>query len=235
MAKFKSIVYAEIRGKVNGLVYSRNRFAAYARNKTSPVQPRTPSVMLRRQVLTNLAREWRELSDTDRAEWIQFASQLQRTNTLGDVIQLTGLQVFILYNATRALFGLNKTTAPPPTVEQPPALTSVTLDINPSTLEMNVDFTPTPYAGGLIIRATRPVSQGRTFVGPSDFRVVQAVPGPSIVAPVDIWSPYTDRFGIPPPGTRVFVEVVPVMWGSSNAAQGGLQMTGVKATALTPL
>lgn len=229
MAKFKSLIFAEIRGSINGVVFSRNRFAAYTRNRTAPVQPRTSLVLARRQILTNLARRWRTLDQTQRDAWTAFAKNIQRSNSLGDLITLTGLQAYVGYNSTRNLFGLPTTDNPPGQFQAPPALTSMNIAIDTSSQIFDISFTPTPYQGGLVVRATPPMSAGRLFVAPGDYRIVRTVNGPNVTSPIDLWAFYVQKFGVPPIGTRVAVKLSPVMWGVAPEEQGGFMLPGLTA------
>ena len=55
-----------------------------------------------------------------------------------------------------------------------------------------------------IVRAARPISQGRETC--SDYRIVGMCPTP-VQGSADITSLYTARYGAPPAGTKVYVRV----------------------------
>ena len=63
MAKIKlSAIVSEMRGKLNGSVFSKNRGGAYIRTKVTPVNPQSLAQGLVRATLTNLSQAWRGLT-----------------------------------------------------------------------------------------------------------------------------------------------------------------------------
>ncbi len=95
MAIFKSSVFAEVRGSIAGTTYSRNRYGAYARNRTVPVNPNSNRQLYIRQAMAQAAFNWSNLlAEEDRAAWRQYASTTQVTNRLGDPIYLTGFNMY---------------------------------------------------------------------------------------------------------------------------------------------
>ncbi|MDP2323895.1 MAG: hypothetical protein Q8N51_07685 [Gammaproteobacteria bacterium] len=96
---------AEARGKEGGIVFSRNRYGAYIRAKTSPVQPRTPAQNAIRAAFTVISQSWRDLLvATERAAWDDYAKQTPVSDRYGAKIDLTGNTMFLRYNA--ALVGI---------------------------------------------------------------------------------------------------------------------------------
>jgi hypothetical protein len=222
MAKFTSHVYSEIRGSVSGTTYSRNRFGQYVRRRAVPAQPRTSFQMSVRSFFGSVASRWRDLSQDSQALWRAFAERIVRTDPLGNPIRLTGLQAFVMMNALRRVLGLPVTPNAPPDVGTPPAIATLTLSIDTTVNEMEVQFTPTPLAGAIVIEATAPQSAGVNSVGRSKFRFVRMVKpgsyGASITSPQNIWNEYVNRFGIPPLGSKIFVRVIPVDYASADTA-----------------
>lgn len=93
------IIGAELRGKLGGAVFSRNRYGAYVRNKTSPVQPRSPAQMLIRAAFTQISQAWRDiLIPAERAAWDDYAKQTQKSDVFGNKGNLTGAVMFVRYN-----------------------------------------------------------------------------------------------------------------------------------------
>jgi hypothetical protein len=236
MAKFVSQVYSEIRGSVNGVTYARNRFGQYARAKASPVQPRTPAQTQRRAQLTVLSQRWRNLPESNRAEWRAFADELIRSDTLGQTYRLTGLQAYLQFNLWRALLGLAPQDNPPAQLDAPSPITISSVNVNPSDALLEVAFTPTPYAGAVAIWATAPFSRGINFVAPSRYRIVAvrrpASFGGNITSPQSITDEYIAKFGIPIAelvGKRFAVALTPVSYGASNTAGvAGQRTTAVR-------
>lgn len=102
MAKIQpSSLVSELRGSVGGVTFARNSYGAYARNKTSPVQPRSPHQMEIRAGFTQVSQQWRDLLvATERAAWDDYAKQTPLSDVFGNKILLTGATMFVRYNAT---------------------------------------------------------------------------------------------------------------------------------------
>ena len=64
---------ADVRGKLGGIVYSRNTGGAYARQKVSPVQPRTPSQLNQRSRMAETSKLWDTLTQNQREAWKSFS------------------------------------------------------------------------------------------------------------------------------------------------------------------
>jgi hypothetical protein len=236
MAKFVSQVYSEIRGSVNGVTYSRNRYGLYARSKASPVQPRTPAQAQRRAQLTVLSQRWRTLSENIRAEWRALADELTRSDALGLTYRLSGLQAYLQFNLWRALLGIAPQDNPPPQLDAPNPITIGNVVYNAQNESLDIVFTPTPYAGALAIWATAPFSRGINFVAPSRYRIIAvrrpAAFGGNLTSPQPIAEDYTAKFGINIPelvGKRIAVALTPVGYGAqTTAGVAGQRTTFVK-------
>jgi hypothetical protein len=225
MAKFVSQVYSEIRGSVNGVTYARNRFGAYARAKASPVQPRTAAQTERRAQLTVLSQRWRTLDESLRAEWRALADELTRSDTLGLTYRLTGLQAYLQFNLWRALLGIATQNNPPPQLDAPSPITISAVNFDARDELLQVNFSPSPYAGALAIWATAPFSRGINFVAPSRYRLVAirrpTTFGGNVTSPQNISAEYQTKFGIPVSelvGKRIAVAITPVSYGAAETA-----------------
>jgi len=225
MAKFVSQVYSEIRGSVNGVTYSRNRFGLYARAKASPVQPRTPAQNERRAQLTVLSQRWRTLPEDNRAEWRALADELTRSDTLGLTYRLTGLQAYLQVNLWRALLGIAPQDDPPAQLDAPNPVSIQGISYDTDQNILNIQFTPSPYRGALAIWATAPFSRGINFVAPSRYRVI-AVRKPAafngtLGSPQNVGAAYIAKFGIPIAelvDKRIAVALTPVSYAAAETA-----------------
>jgi len=112
----------EMRGSIAGNTYARNRFGAYSRARTKPVNPRSSRQMGARIAVMYLAEQWREspMTDVIRTAWETYAGSVNWQNKLGEVTKLTGFNHFIRSNA--ALVSVNGTlvTAGPLVLGLPP-------------------------------------------------------------------------------------------------------------------
>lgn len=103
MAKFLSQVYTSIRGKVGGIVYTKNQFAGLvARAFTAPTNPRTVGQTAIRSAFDVASIQWQLLTQADRDLWSDYAATLTYEGPHG-TYKLPGRQVFIS-NITLAKF-----------------------------------------------------------------------------------------------------------------------------------
>ncbi len=213
MAKYKGILSSDARGKLNGVVFSRNTFGTYIRALASPVQPRTTYQQEVRSALATIAKQWRDLSQTQRDGWNALASQVPpRTDSLGNAYQLTGFQLFCELNFNGYL-----TTGAIPSITNPPAQ-PVNVP-SPQTVTVAATGGPTPsltvaWTGGstnfdAMIFATATLSTGIRFIKPSDFRLIARTQSGAGSPPIAILTQWQARFGPPPdpPQGKVAVAV----------------------------
>jgi len=233
MAKiqFGNIV-ADARNAVGGIVYSRNTWGAYIRQKVSPVQPRTPRQVSMRANLTELSKRWGTvLTEQQREAWRQFAAAFPIVDVFGNTVALTGIAAYQRVNRVRAILGLDPLDDPPANMDVV-APESITFDISyagtPPQLTFKVTFTPSPAPSGhhVEVWATKGLSAGRAFVS-SELRLVAVSPAGQ-ASPYDFTQQYLARFGVPAPGQKVFVEV-----RFANSANGA-QSRGLRAFDIVP-
>ena len=90
-------------GSIGGTVWSRNRFGAYIRNRSVPVNPNTDRQVAVRNIVRALTIAWQNtLTSAQRAAWNVYASNVVWLNRLGQSVNLTGLNHFIRSNTPRA-------------------------------------------------------------------------------------------------------------------------------------
>lgn len=144
MAKFTpGPAIAAASGSVGGTVFSRNRYGAYTRNRAIPVNPGTSFQLAVRAELGNLSTAWGGLTAGQRLAWQEWANQNPIVDALGQSQILAGNAAYIQLNARLLRAGLT-TSATPPIVVSPDALTTLTMtgDIGLGAFELV--FTPTP-------------------------------------------------------------------------------------------
>lgn len=197
MAKYKGIVWSDARGKVNGLVYSRNTFGVYVRNLASPVQPRTPAQENIRAALQNLARGWRELSNSQRAGWNELATQVSLTDTLGNTYHPTGEQLYCGLNLNLTLIGQSTIqNAPPAPVTIPTPSNVVVTATGGGTPALSVGWSNGSVDAHALVAATSTLSAGRSFIRPSEFRVIGHISGDGTTT--SILTEWQAKYGAPP-------------------------------------
>lgn len=206
--KFQSTILSDARGKLNGSVFSRNRYASIIRNKTSPVQPSSIYSSEQRMQLASLSASFRALTVAQIAAWNAATANFPRTNAFGQTYYMSGLNLFVSINKNRVNMGQGLLTAPP----EPPALPTFTLTID-TVDATTVDFTPTLVTGSftgveLFIRATPNLGKGISFVKDRLRFIHHEAPTPGTA--ISVFTPYNERFGAPEAGQVIWIEAVAV-------------------------
>ena len=209
-AKFTpGAIISEMRGKVAATVYTKNKAGAAIRNRTTPINRRSVGQTQKRQELSSLSSLWRGLTQAQIDGWNSAAASFPQQDSLGQTIFLTGAQLYIRCNANLILIG-EATISDAPTPASFAVLAVGAIAFDASSGSATVAFTPTPVPAGfqLVIRATRPLSAGKSFVGSSEFRFVQAIAAAG-TSPANIAAAYIAVFGAitGSAGQKVFIEI----------------------------
>jgi hypothetical protein len=188
-----------------GLNVSQNgAFGQVSRALAIPSNPRTPSQMSVRSILSQVAARWRALQEAQRVAWVAAAKEAKSNTRLGQSGPLSGFLLFSKINCTLAQFGQEQVDAPP-AQPQFPTLAPQSLAITNTAGAIALKLTcPTSPGEGTIVRGSAPISQGRQTC--SDFRVLGTCPAP-VQGSANITSLYTARYGVPPVGKKVYVQV----------------------------
>jgi hypothetical protein len=169
-----------------------------------PANPRSPAQMSVRRILTGIAAKWRTLTEEQRLAWIAAGKEVKSTSRLGQSGPLNGFQLFAKINCALAEFGQEQVEAPP---VRPlfPELVPQNLVIANAAGVITLKLTcPTDPGEFTIIRASKPLSQGRSKC--SDVRVLGLCPVPAQGA-ADITALYEARYGLPRVGDKVYVQI----------------------------
>lgn len=215
-------VVADMRNKLNGTVFSKNRYGSYARTKVTPVNPQTTAQQNSRSTLSVLSANWRSLTESQRQGWINAAPNFPRTDIYGNPKILSGNALYVSLNTN--LLNAGETTisdAPLPVGFNSLALGTITAAAG--TPALTVAFTPTPVNPDftLLIEATPQVGPGITFVK-NKFRSVQYVAAAG-TSPANILSAYTAKFGTLVEGMKIFIRIRLI---STTTGQAGIPVMG---------
>jgi hypothetical protein len=220
MAKFLAGVgFGQASGSVAGTTYSRNRSGPYMRNRAMPVNPSTVKQLAVRSRLGNLAQAWRALTGAQRTQWNLQAPTFTLVDALGQSYSPSGFNLYQSVNLTRAVVGLGTATTPPAQQTQA-VITSASATAVGATGVVTVTFAPAIAASSFyILRATAPMSAGKTFVARSLFKDVVVLDNAD-VSPYVATADYAATFGgvvTGDVGKRITMQLVPV---SSNGYRG---------------
>ncbi len=218
-AKFTpGAIISEIRNKIAATVYTKNKAGASIRNRVTPINRKSPGQTLRRQQLASYSSQWRGLTQAQRDGWNSGAANFPQTDNLGQTIFLTGEQLYVRCNANLVLTGNAAIDdCPTPASFAVLAFTSLTSSAGAGTISLA--FTPTVPAGfELVIRATAPVSAGKSFVSDSAFRFIQSA-APAATSPQALGVAYALVFGsiVNSEDQKIFVEMFLVEQASGLA------------------
>ncbi len=106
---------AAIRGSVGGSVFSAGSGGPIIRNRSMPINPRSPAQQGARARMAYLSQYWSSsLDDAQRAAWITYALNTAWTNKVGTSAKISGLAAFCRLNALAMQGGYDiSPTAPP--------------------------------------------------------------------------------------------------------------------------
>jgi hypothetical protein len=204
-----SALVNDARNKQGGTVFTKTRFGAMNRRKTSPVQPRTSYQTQVRSLFTLLAKRWSStLTAAERAGWISLAQGNPRTNVFGNSVILTGMQMYIALNRNLQSIGVAIIDSAPASlaVGAPGTLTLANAAGPPTTFTADGGTEPATNEVPLIF-ACRPLNAGRQFAG-SLFRIIDSTIAAHTSGPWDIKSAYVTKFGAQPVGVNLTVGVI---------------------------
>lgn len=213
LIKFGAFI-TDVRGKVGGTVFSKNKSGAYAKNRVLPSNPRTGAQQSVRGFFGSLSTQWRALTQDQREAWSELASTLSFQNKVGDSVKISGIALFQKFNG-------NLNTMEEPAISVPVALEGVTaVAINDFTVtsdgttltssvtaaEVSDPVANTAYA----VFATKGLSAGISNYS-NQLRLIGKFPNVAgINTPNAIVVDYLNKYGLPLVGSRVGIQILPI-------------------------
>lgn len=204
MAKVKfSALISEMRNKLNGSVFSKNRAGNYLRNKITPVNPQTTNQQNNRMLLGSIASSWRDLTRTQIEAWNEATVNFPKTDIFGDTKYPSGFNLFTELNKNRASFGLPVLLVPPmPGVFPVFDVASVVASVGTPELEITLTGVAPIAFYQVLIEATPAVSNGKSYVKNMYRRVAT-----SMTTNPDVFDAYSALFGTPIEGERAYLRI----------------------------
>lgn len=211
----------DMRNKVNGWVFSKNRYGGYVRTKVTPVNPETDYQAQARQRLSNLSSSWRGLTDSQRKQWRDAAQDFPIIDIFGNPQQLAGNALFIQLN-TNLLIAGQSTIDSPPLPEAIPNLfiTGVSADTSSPAYDISVSENSDPSGFVCAVYTTGNVGPGIKFVK-NRLRLLGTISISTGV--IDALSDFNSRFGNLIAGQRVSAQVRLI---SKTTGQAGIPAQG---------
>jgi hypothetical protein len=205
MAKVKfTAMVAEVRGKLAGTVFSRNRGGNYIRTKVTPLNPQTGAQVAIRALLTQFAQAWRGLTEEQRESWRSSVSNWATTDVFGDLKNPSGSALYNRLNINIVNAGGSAINTPPsPTGAVALSTLDITSAVTGDVFTLDFDPTPVPAGHALVVEATAMLSPGIQNAN-SQFRQIGVLAAASATGQ-DMFTAYTTKFGALVAGQRVVV------------------------------
>lgn len=195
---------SEIRNKIGGIVFARNRGGAYMRTKVTPLNPQTTAQAGARSLLTSLAQAFRSLSQEQITAWNNAVTQWQTTDIFGMLVSPTGLALYVRLNANIINAGGTVIDTPPSPVGAV-SLGSLSLTAAVTGDVFDVAYTPAtvPADHSMYVEATPMLSPGINNAN-SKFRFI-GIAAAAAASPADLFTEETSKFGSLVAGQKVLV------------------------------
>jgi len=217
MKVLTTAIVADIRNKLNGTVFSKNRYGSYARTKVTPVNPQSTEQQNARNRFSTQSQAWRGLTEAQRQSWIDAAPNFPTTDIFGNTKILSGQALYVKFNSNLALVG-SAAIASAPSPVAIPALEVLTLVADDSANTVILTATsPVPADFAMVIMATPNVTPGISFVK-NKFRFISAIAA-AATSPFALTTDYIARFGDPVEDQKIFVKAFYV---STITGQAGI-------------
>lgn len=217
--KFSALV-SEMRNKLNGSVFSKNRGGNYLRNKVTPVNPQSVYQTAKRSIFGSISSGFRSLTAPQVNAWNDAAQNFPYTDIFGDSKILSGHQLHQKLNTNLAQVNATLLTNPPtPRTIEAVGWTLSDFNVAGSTWEIELNFGTGSSFDSWLIEATPPIPTSVNFVKNKfrSFSLMNNIGTDPIAA--DAFNKYVSRFGAPSPGSRFFARVFAV---SRNSGQVSL-------------
>ncbi len=199
------------------------RYGQIRRAWVVPANPNTLAQQLVRQNLTTQAKAYDALTEAEQNAWIATAAQLQCKSSLGQSGPMTGLQLFTKVNCSLLAIGGDPVTAPPalPTFEPLP-ISALQITNTGGAIALKLTTTGSP-PDGTMLWVARPQRSGTRRA--TSFKFVGTLGSP-VSGAITITTDYTNTYGVPAVGDRIFV--------AANANLNGFEGPRLVFTAVVP-
>lgn len=220
-AKFGNII-VDMRGKINGNVYSKNKGGAYVRTRVKPSNPRSTFQTAVRATLTAFSQAWKALTATQIAGWNQGAINFPKSNRVGDRHIINGNSLYVSLNKNLADVGLSGISdCPAPASVDTVAVSTAVADNSSQSLVITLGGA-IPANTSIKVFTSGTVSAGVNSIGTKLRQVSSFNTGHA--AALTLTTAYLARFGsIGAAGSKIFYKIVPV---NETTGQAGAAISG---------
>lgn len=185
--KIISALFTAGSGKLGGIVASHNAGGNYLRALVIPTDPATALQIAVRNAMTILSAGWLDdLTDAQRDQWNTYAANTPVTDTLGQTINISGLNQYQRTNVPRLQAGVTRLDTAP-TVFNYGSFTDPSFTIDTANDEVDVGFADTDAWANetdshMLVYGSLPQNQTKNFFkGP--YRLLGTIDGDDATAP----------------------------------------------------
>lgn len=164
MAKIKlGAIVVDMRGKLGGHVFAKNRGGNYMRTKTTPVNPQTTAQTNVRSIFAGITSNWSSLTEAQRESFNSKVSDYGKTNVFGDLKNPSGKALYQRLNQNLALTGQTQITVCPSPAAVP-AISNASGIAYGETQSINLSYIGDATGSQVMVNATGIVSNGTSYV-----------------------------------------------------------------------
>ena len=210
-------------GRCGTFVSVRSRYGQFRRRYAVSRKSPSPAQLLSRAIFGRIRALWRTLNETQRGTWTTGDQDISSEPRLGKAYRLPGYLVFMKVNATLAYQGLDPVLTRP---ERPKFTANPVAELVVANSGGAIDLklsVPSAPASDILVLGTHPRSAGVTFA--KHFVILARLPAAE-AGYSNITKLYVDRFGAPPPGTRIFIR--------TRQVSNGWEDSPIQTTAIVP-
>ncbi len=202
IVKFGMII-VDMRGKLGGHVLAKNRGGSYARTKVTPLNPQTGFQMKIRAIFTTITQAWSSLTENQRNSFRVRAPLYSSKNIFGDSKVPSGKELHQRLNENLIHSGQAILTEALPPIPVPASKISGVAIAPGFSFEIELDGDST--GSRVQVFASSAVTKGTEFVR-HKLRLLTFRVGTDQQS-IDILSEYTQRFGAPVSGDKIFIGI----------------------------
>ena len=203
---------SEIKGKLNGSIFSNPTYGAQMRNRKSCKGKNSAVWGASKSILSVVASEWKSLTNVQRQSFVDQAPHYPYVNKFGDSVEPSGYQLYCTLNLNLRKIGVGQLTT---------AIAKRTeVDISPFVFQVSaggaLELTYTSPSSALVqllVYCSPPVSPG-VYYPPRKMAFIKQINGSSS-SPQDIDSAVEEKYGAVSDGQKYFlrVEIIDILSG----------------------
>lgn len=202
-------IVTEIRGKIQGSVFSRNRAGKYIQAQPRKVNKRTSSELNARNIFATFSSKWGALTEDQRTTWIIAAECTAADENFSSLKGLSGQNLYVRSNVNLNSVNESEITEPQ-LLAFLPGLASLSVDPDTTGGQLNVSFTPAIDVNVKIIISASPAMPPGRSSAKSKYKKITVFDSTDI-SPINIATEYIAVFGrLPVIGSKLFIQSKPI-------------------------